>query len=265
MTGVRPALIAVLAAGCATQSLLGVEAPDREYWKGYFLDAGEVLASPREWEGGDWLAFGGVLVCASALYSEDGHIREEVLDARTDFSEDLAEFSERFGDGVWLSSGLSLTYCLALACDDARLKEAALLGLESFAVSGAFTTGLKWLFGRRRPGETTGPDEFVGPTLCGSVAMPSGHTAVAFAVASSFALEYENPWVSALAYTLAGLVGWSRIHDDAHWASDVFVGAVVGVLTARGIYRARARRKTVTSSAPDTSLIWRLDRISLGM
>ena len=260
----RLAGVALLAAGCATQSLLGVELPDREYWKGYFLDAGEILASPREWEGRDWLASGGVLVCAAAVYGEDGHIREAAQRARTDFSEDLAEFSKPFG-GEWVVCGLGLTYALAWACDDARLKEATLLGLESFALSGAFATGLKWLTGRRRPDDETGPDEFVGPTLYGPLAMPSGHTAVAFAVATSFALEYENPWVSGLAYALAGLVGWSRVHDDAHWASDVLVGAVLGVLTAKGIHRARARRKAVTSSAPGTSLIWGLDRMPPGM
>jgi membrane-associated phospholipid phosphatase len=38
------------------------------------------------------------------------------------------------------------------------------------------------------------------------------------------------------------------MHDDKHWASDVFVGATVGILTTRGVYRARARRKSVTSA-----------------
>ena len=35
-----------------------------------------------------------------------------------------------------------------------------------------------------------------------------------------------------ISYGLASLVGISRIIEDTHWASDVFVGAVLGYLTS---------------------------------
>ena len=243
------AAVAVLAAGCTTQSLLGIEKPDADYWKGYFVDMGEVVCSPREWERRDWLVFGGIVGSALVVYGQDARIRDAAQSSHTPFSEDLAVFSERFGDEKWLIPGLGLAYGLAYACDDPRLKEAALLGVEGFVVAGTLNGALKFLFGRRRPNVASGPDDFTGPGRFTGLAMPSGHTAVAFAVATSFSLEYRNPWVTTLAYVLAGLVGWSRVHDDAHWGSDVIIGAAVGTFTVRGMFRARARRKAVTKTS----------------
>ena len=31
------------------------------------------------------------------------------------------------------------------------------------------------------------------------------------------------------------LVGWERLYDDRHWASDVFVGAVLGTVVGRSV------------------------------
>jgi membrane-associated phospholipid phosphatase len=65
---------------------------------------------------------------------------------------------------------------------------------------------------------------------------PSGHTTVAFAAATVFAKEYNNtPIIGVIAYSAATLVGLSRITENAHWASDVFVGATVGYLAGREV------------------------------
>ena len=57
---------------------------------------------------------------------------------------------------------------------------------------------------------------------------PSGHTASAFAFASVVGTEHEWYWGVA-GYTLASLVGFSRINDNAHRLQDVAGGAVVGL------------------------------------
>ncbi len=36
-----------------------------------------------------------------------------------------------------------------------------------------------------------------------------------------------------MSYSLASLTGLSRIHDNRHWASDVFCGAMLGWGTAK--------------------------------
>jgi membrane-associated phospholipid phosphatase len=38
-----------------------------------------------------------------------------------------------------------------------------------------------------------------------------------------------------LAYGIATLTALSRVNDNAHWASDVFFGAIIGYFTAKAI------------------------------
>ncbi len=71
----------------------------------------------------------------------------------------------------------------------------------------------------------------MGETLH-NVAMPSGHTLTAFAVASAlfFALPAQRRARFAWLWLLAAGAGLSRIAVGAHWPGDVAVGAALGVL-----------------------------------
>lgn len=60
---------------------------------------------------------------------------------------------------------------------------------------------------------------------------PSGHTAVAFATASS--LADVNPKQKWLYYGSAALIGWSRVETDSHTWKDVLGGAVLGVAVGK--------------------------------
>src|SRR5262249_41424758 len=62
---------------------------------------------------------------------------------------------------------------------------------------------------------------------------PSGHTTLAFALATSVGDEIGSTPVSIGLYTLASLTGWSRMNDNKHWFTDVLAGAASGVLTAK--------------------------------
>jgi membrane-associated phospholipid phosphatase len=101
----------------------------------------------------------------------------------------------------------------------------------TLALAGATSTGLKLAMGRPRPNESSDADGFV--PFSGQDAMPSGHTAVAFALATSLADDIDRTWATVGLYTLATGVGWSRMNDDKHWLSDVAGGAVLGITSAK--------------------------------
>ena len=67
-----------------------------------------------------------------------------------------------------------------------------------------------------------------------SSSFPSGHTISAFAVATVIAHRYRSHrWVPFVAFGAAGVIGFSRITLQAHFPSDVFLGAALGYAVAR--------------------------------
>lgn len=67
---------------------------------------------------------------------------------------------------------------------------------------------------------------------------PSGHTSQAFAAATFMHKEYGkiSIWYSVGAYSVATTVGVMRVLNNRHWASDVLVGAGIGILSTNMIY-----------------------------
>lgn len=63
---------------------------------------------------------------------------------------------------------------------------------------------------------------------------PSGHTAVTFWSAHVMFKEYNDcsPWISVGGYLMATTTGVFRMLNDAHWFSDVIMGAGIGLLSA---------------------------------
>ena len=85
--------------------------------------------------------------------------------------------------------------------------------------------GIKYSIDRTRPnGEGAG--------------FPSGHTATAFLGATLLSHEYghKSVWIPIAGYSVATATGTLRILNNRHYASDVVVGAAVGILAAELSY-----------------------------
>ncbi len=106
-------------------------------------------------------------------------------------------------------------------------------GLEMFAVTVgtvALSQGIKWTLNRERPYEKY--PEIDPVYLAADPSFPSGHTASAFALATSATLIWPKWYVAVPAYTWAGSVAYSRMHMGLHYPNDVVAGAVLGGSTA---------------------------------
>lgn len=101
---------------------------------------------------------------------------------------------------------------------------------------------VKVYFNRPRPASVL-PDVHVLGPLLQYRSFPSGHTGAAFAVAIVLAHHYPRyKWIF---YSLAVLVGYSRMYVGAHFPVDVTVGALLGVLTGKAVIWWGCRKKEV--------------------
>ncbi|PKK38763.1 Diacylglycerol kinase [Clostridiaceae bacterium JG1575] len=67
--------------------------------------------------------------------------------------------------------------------------------------------------------------------------MPSGHTAVAFAVATMMSFLTVNPIVMTLSFMLALIVAQSRVDSRVHTFYEVASGALLGFLVTAALFR----------------------------
>lgn len=115
-----------------------------------------------------------------------------------------------------------------------KIKNSYAFYLLCSVMMAALTTGIfKFLIGRSRPiiYEALNATFFV-PGTVESVfnSMPSGHTAVSFA--GLVMIGMLSPRIKWATWTLAILIGLSRVYIGAHWPSDVILGAFIGMVCA---------------------------------
>jgi membrane-associated phospholipid phosphatase len=177
------------------------------------------------WEGA--LAVGAV----SGLMLLDHPIQRFAQDNRSSSGNDVARTFRHFGQPeIYGTVTLGLIGAGWLSGHTEVTRAGGRLA-ASLALAGATSTLAKLTLGRPRPSESQDVDGFV--PFSGQDAMPSGHTTMAFALATALSDDIRKPWASIGLYTIAAGVGWSRINDNRHWISDVAAGALVGITSAK--------------------------------
>lgn len=143
-----------------------------------------------------------------------------------------ANFGDTMGQSVpnaLYAGGMYLHHSLTKS---ARSLERAYYMFDTTAYAGLTTVVLKRLIRQRRPNK--------GDRL----SFPSGHTTTAFAFATTVAIEHE--WYYGVgAMLIAGIVGYSRINDNAHYLHDVVFGATLA--TAYGVALKKFHTQASTS------------------
>lgn len=177
-----------------------------------------------------WFGVASIVGVGAAAFA-DHELRERALSTDGDGARHLARAAQPLGRPEVLGSAILLSYLVGRALDRPRLASASARVGIPVAVAALATGGLKLAVGRVRPEDSAAESDPYQP-FSGHASFPSGHSSLAFATATALARETEAAWVPWVAYPIAALVGWSRVHDDKHWASDVVAGAALGAWTA---------------------------------
>ena len=133
------------------------------------------------------------------------------------------------------------------------MADLGLHGTEAIVVGSAFASLLKGAFGRARPyvhppTDSTGfePNDWKfgrGYRNEQYRSFPSGHTVAAFAAAAAVTNEAVRWWpkwqwvIGPAMFGGATMVGISRMYDNKHWASDVMMGAAIGIFAGNKVVR----------------------------
>lgn len=118
-------------------------------------------------------------------------------------------------------------------CFEKTKSSHAFLILYSVLSAGIIVKILKTFIGRARPifFEALDMTGIFPPSLDWAFnSMPSGHTAISFA--GLVMIGMLAPKYKSITWTLAILIGLSRVAIGAHWPSDVIFGAFIGMVVA---------------------------------
>ena len=192
-----------------------------------------ILTSPLRWESSDWLKAGAFAAAMVVLGREDQAIDLAIQKNHSSQTESASSTVTPFGSYAAVAASVAALGSGWILRDD-HLRDTGRDAIEAEVIAaGIVTPLLKTITGRLRPSQGSDSDEF--KTFSGNQSFPSGHATEAFAVASVFAARSQGWVVPVVSYTLASMVGLARIHDHAHFASDVFAGAVIGTTIGRSI------------------------------
>ncbi len=168
------------------------------------------------------------LTAESWLWAGGAVLASSLLDGRVD------RWAQNHATGSWKkagSMGNTMPYLLAAGTGalymlggdhEATTAETA---LRAGAYTLAANYGVRYLVGRQRPLAGEGNASFNGlRNSAFQSGFASNHTAIAFALATPFAQQFDSPWL----YGLAAATAFGRIQKRDHWLSDTVGGAALG-------------------------------------
>lgn len=152
---------------------------------------------------------------------------------------------------TWMIASLAV-WTAQRPINAALAKRNAWLIVLAPGAGGLLSELIKLLVRRQRPELNGGDYGFrpwsEDPFSSAGLAMPSGHTAVAFAACT--ALAHIFPGARWIWYSLAFGCGLTRVMARGHFVSDVAVGALLGWCAGWGVWIAMRRREAAAVGTP---------------
>jgi hypothetical protein len=215
------------------------------------LDTASPRTRPPAFRRRDAVLGGAVLLAIAAAPIVDKPVSRELLEEDQRGNRELRRASI-IGSAIGGVGPLALSSSLYAAGRLAKRRRVERLGVamgEAVLASGAVGLAVKGVVGRERPSAAPGKPDILrvgqGFSQTRYASFPSGHTSAAFACATVLLADTADVpraarrIVAPIGFAAAAFVGLSRIYRDQHWASDVAVGAALGVVAGDVATRGR--------------------------
>jgi membrane-associated phospholipid phosphatase len=230
----------------ASVILDSVSVPKKQsYLASYWQNGVGLLASPVHWKGETWAAAAASIMMTGVVIAMDEPLTQPFLKWQTNFGNAFGDVGYVIGS-VPFQLGISVASLgIGAIARSQPLKDFALDNLQAQVYTGGITLLVKELTHRARPIEGEGAYAWYGPFEgAGNQSFFSGHSSLAFSTATMvFLHSHKKWWVGVLSYGIASGVAVSRMQRQAHWASDVLFGAIIGSAISNFVYRQQEKRR----------------------
>lgn len=173
-----------------------------------------------------------VLAGTTVFLIEDRHIENNLPSGHFTFYQTTSDVA--IGT---LGASLGAVWLYGIKANDPHAKETGVLSLETLVDTFLVYTPMQFIAARQRPGEGNGHGDFRRHSSI-NTSFPGGHAMFTFAMATIVSHEYSQKWVQALAYGAASAVTLTRFLARDHWASDMWVGAALGIGIGAHVFHA---------------------------
>jgi len=215
-------------------------------------ESADLLTTPFRIENGNILITLGVVGATSLVYIFDRDIQQK-LQSNKSSGLDKSSDAGALAGNPFIHLGLAaLVYGTAIAADSPKWKETGEMMGEALILADASTFILKEAVGRGRPTTTDSKNDFKPFGFKSDYdSFPSMHTSSSFALASILAATSDSILAKMGYYAAATFVGFSRMYQNKHWASDIVFGAALGELCGRIVigYHASGSKFTLAPQA----------------
>lgn len=209
----------------------------------HLLNSGiSLVKSPSKWNKTDWIVLGSAtaFTTASIAFFDEPVQRYLSTHRNLPLEKSLSIFD--YSDFYYTTAIVTGFTAAGFISKNNYTIETAYMIAESCFYSALLTRTVKIVAGRDRPNHWLGPDAHNWDIQSNGRSFISGHTSMAFAVASVVSWRYRHQkWVPWLSYGLASTIGFQRMYYNRHWLSDVAAGAISA--TAIGLFIAKNNKQ----------------------
>lgn len=217
-------------------------------------EALEVVKTPLDTKDYGLVGTLAVTGAVGLTYVFDDDIRTKLQGSRSKGMDKATDVGSFVGNPFLHLGIAAAVYGGGILAENPRWKETGEMLGEAILLADATTFILKESVGRARPFVKGDKGSFTpGQFKSDYDSLPSMHTSSSFAMASVMAASSESMTTKVLYYSAATFVGFSRMYQDKHWASDIILGAAIGELCGRIVMATHVKNGNKVSIVPTVS------------
>ncbi|MCX6152511.1 MAG: phosphatase PAP2 family protein [Ignavibacteriales bacterium] len=195
-------------------------------------DVLSLVINPVKWNTEDIIFASSILAGTLALTTLDKRVQDEIIKNGSYSKNTLLDVGKFYGE-TYTSQLAGVGVALyGIASSDKKATRIGLEIFESYLIADRINYLIKHMFGRERPFTNKGELTFNLFTSRSNSynSLPSGHATLAFSLSTVLSSCTDDYYLKALIFAPAVLSAVSRVYQNYHWASDVFLGGAVGFI-----------------------------------